>query len=109
MKMWNVLVGLGLKFTCNLEPRSAQAAAKKMGVADEIRRDLARPGGPKIAAAIGRDGKWLRAFVASDRPEATGIDWLEMAVSPVTEESISWLISLVSMLINMERQSVREA
>lgn len=109
MKMWKALVDVGLKFHCNLDSESAKAAAKEMGVAAEICRDLDRPGGPKIAAAIGRDGDCLRAFVASDCPEATGIDWLAMDVSPVTEESMSWLLSLVSLAINFERQDVRKA
>ncbi len=107
MKAWNVLVPDGYKFGCNLDPVSARAAAQEMGAAAEICRDLARPDGPNIAAGIGRDGEWLRAFVASDSPLATGINWLELAVSPVTEESIHWLISVVSMVVDPDPKTVR--
>lgn len=107
MKSWNLSVPDGVKFGCNLDPVSARAAAQEMGLAAEICRDLARPGGPNIAAGIGRDGDWLRAFVASDSPLRTGINWMEVAVSPVTEESVDWLVSAVADVVKPDPKTMR--
>ncbi len=70
-------------------------------------KDLARVGGVNIAAGIGRDGEWLRAFVASDAPAQTGIDWMELAVRPVSEMSTDWLVSAVSAVVRPCPQTIR--
>ena len=99
MNLMHVAVPDGLEFRWSMDGEACRAAAQKMGVAVEIGKDLARIGGVNIAAGIGRDGDWLRAFVASDAPAKTGIDWMELAVSPVTEMSINWLAAVVSSVV----------
>jgi hypothetical protein len=97
----------GVEFRMNRDGSACRAAAQEMGIAMEIHKDLARVGGINIAAGIGRDGDWLRAFLASDAPAETGIDWMELSVSPVSEESTDWLVSVVSAVVRPCPQTIR--
>lgn len=107
MNLMHFSVPDGLEFRCNKDGLASRAAAQEMGLAAGIWQDLARVGGVNIAAGFGRDGNWLRAFVASDAPAQTGIDWMELAVSPVNEESIDWLVSVVSAVVRPCPQTIR--
>ncbi len=109
MNLMHVRVPGGIEFRWSADSEAARAKAQEMGVAVEIRKDLARVGGINIAAGIGRDGDWLRAFVASDAPAQTGIDWMELAVSPVSEMSINWLVSVVGGVVRPCPETVRLA
>lgn len=107
MNFSHVAVPDGMEFRWNTDGAASRAEARRLGLDAGILRDLARIGGLNIAAGIGRDGNWLRAFVASDAPAQTGIDWMELAVSPVSEESTDWLVAAVSAVVKPCRETMR--
>ena len=89
----------GVLFQLNRKPELARATAERMGMLDELNRDLTRPGeGINVAAAMGRDGEWMRAVIASDSPAITGFEWMEFAASPVNDTATKWLLSLVRVM-----------
>jgi len=89
----------GVLFQLNKKSEVARATAERMGMLAELNRDLTRPGdGINVAAAMGRDGEWMRAVIASDSPAITGFEWMEFAVSPVNDTATKWLLSLVRVM-----------
>ena len=89
----------GVLFQLNNKPESVRATAERMGMMAELNRDLTRPGeGIDVAAAVGRDGDWMRAVIASGSRAITGFEWMEFAGSPVNDAATEWLLSLVRVM-----------
>ena len=98
----------GVLFQVNKKPESARATAERMGMLAGLNRDLTRPGGGiNVATAIGRDGEWMRAIVASNAPAITGFEWMEFAVSPVNHTATSWLFSLACAMAHADPDTMR--
>jgi len=98
----------GVLFQLNNKPESARATAERLGMMPELNRDLTRPGeGINVAAAMGRDGEWMRAVIASDSPAITGFEWMEFAVSPVNHTATTWLLSLVRVMSHADPDNER--
>jgi len=98
----------GVLFQLNKKPETARGTAERMGMLPEMNRDLTRPGeGINVAAAMGRDGEWMRAVIASDSPAITGFEWMEFAVSPVNETATNWLLALVRVMSHSDPDNER--
>jgi len=98
----------GVLFQSNKNPEAVRATAERMGMMPGLNKDLTRPGdGINVAAAIGRDGDWMRAIIASDSPKITGFEWMEFAVSPVNHTSTNWLFCVASAMSHAAPENVR--
>jgi len=96
----------GVQFEATRESEKAKATAVRLGMIPQMDRDLNRPG-LNIAAAMGRDGEWMRAIIASNDPEVTGFDWMGFSVSPISEEATNWLLELVVIVSRADPSTAR--